>query len=55
MKRDNTEDARFELVLSDGKLRKFNTGEEMYNFTKIARKNWKYETKEDEERNKQNG
>ena len=52
---DNNQDAKFELVLSDGKLRKFNTGEEMYSFTRLARKNWWYEPKVESDKQNSNG
>lgn len=53
--KDNNEDAKFELVLSDGKIRRFNTGEEMYNFMRIARKNTRFEPREDTDKKNGNG
>jgi hypothetical protein len=45
--KEQKEEARFELKLADGRTRRFNSGEEMYNWTRSACKNWHYELKQE--------
>jgi hypothetical protein len=45
-KQPKTDEVRFEVQLSDGRIRKFSSGEDLYNWTRIVRNKWQYELKE---------
>jgi hypothetical protein len=49
---NNIQFKSFELQLSNGKIRTFDTGEEMYNWARQVRRGWKYEIKEDKKKDK---
>lgn len=44
-KQPKTDEVRFEVQLSDGRIRRFSSGEDLYNWTRLVRK-WHYEQKE---------
>ena len=43
MAKKDTSDALFELVLSNGKSKTFSNGNDLYEWARVNRPNWRYE------------